>query len=446
VSITTRPKVVIVGGGFGGLSAARALWGAPVDITIIDRTNHHLFQPLLYQVATAALSPADIAAPIRNIARGRANVDVMMAEVTGVDTVTQCVQTTGPDLPYDYLVLATGAKYNYFGHPEWEPSAPSLKTIPDATAIRGRVLLAFEAADLETDPARRRALLTFALVGAGPTGVEMAGSIAELAHWALSREFRHIDPGSARILLLEAGDRILDSFAEPLASSALKALERKGVEVLLGSRVESVDELGIVVKGERIDCSTVIWTAGIVATPVAKWLGAGGDRIGRVMVGPDLSVPGRPNVFVIGDAAHVEHNGKPLPGVAPVAMQQGKFVAQAIRASLRGRPASAEFRYLEKGNLATVGRGFAVVEYRGLKLSGVLAWYAWVAIHIWYLIGFRNRFVVMFQWAWAYFTYQRGARLITDADASLSLLLKEAPPPVPESPAVPKETAATPGS
>lgn len=422
MSTTTRPRVVIVGGGFGGLSAARALWSAPVDITIIDRTNHHLFQPLLYQVATAALSPADIAAPIRNIAKGRKNVDVVMDEVDGVDVARSVVRTSLREFPYDYLILATGAKYNYFGHPDWELVAPSLKTIPDATSIRARILLAFEAADAETDPEKRCALLTFALVGAGPTGVEMAGSIAELANYALSHEFRHIDPGSARILLLEAGLRVLGGFPEKLSAATQRALEKKGVEVCLGSLVECVDEHGIVVNGERIETPNVIWTAGVVATPVADWLGCVDvDRVGRIMVRPDLSVPGLTDVFVIGDAAHVVQDGKPLPGVAPVAMQQGRFVAKLIRSRLREKSQPFEFRYFDKGNVATVGRGFAVVDIRGRGMSGWFAWFAWVGLHIWYLIGFRNRFLVLFQWAWAYVTYQRGARLITEPKSPSSI-------------------------
>jgi NADH dehydrogenase len=407
------PRVVIIGGGFAGLTAARALRNAPVSVTLVDRTNHHLFQPLLYQVATAALSPAEIAAPIRSILHGQKNLRVFMAEVHAVDAEARVVHAGGFSLPYDYLIAAPGARYNYFAHPEWEAIAPSLKSIPDATTLRHKILMAFEAAEIEQDPARREALLTFVLVGGGPTGVEMAGSMAELAHWALNAEFDHIDPRATRILLMEAGDRILDGFPPELSAAAHRELERKGVEVRLGSRVQSVDPEGVVVNGERIPSPTVIWTAGIVANPVAKWLGAEADRIGRVLVRPDLSVPGLSDVFVLGDAAHVQHNGKPLPGIAPVAMQQGRYAAALIRARLAGQLDHPPFRYVDKGNLATVGRGFAIAEVRGRKMKGLLAWWVWIFVHIWYLIGFRNRVAVLLQWAWAYVTFQRGARLIT---------------------------------
>jgi NADH dehydrogenase len=411
-SDSTVPHVVIVGGGFGGLLAARGLRNAPVRVTIIDRNNYHLFQPLLYQVATAGLSPADIAAPIRNVVGRQRNTSVIMAEVVGVDTKAQRVLLPDRSVPYDYLILATGARYNYFGHPEWESLAPGLKSITDATSIREKILLAFESAEMERDPEKQRALMTFILVGAGPTGVEMAGAIAELAHRALARDFRHIDPTSARILLLEAGPRILTAFPEDLAEKAKQALERMGVEVRTNAAVEKVDETGVVVGGKHIPSHTVLWTAGVIASPAGTWLGAETDRAGRVKVQADLSVPGHPNIFVIGDTALALQDGKPLPGVAPVAMQQGRYVANLITRRIQGRP-EQPFHYHDKGNVATVGRSFAIVDLGRVKLSGFLAWVLWMAIHIFYLIGFRNRLLVMLEWAWAYFTFQRGARLIT---------------------------------
>ncbi|HZP83981.1 MAG TPA: NAD(P)/FAD-dependent oxidoreductase [Chthonomonadaceae bacterium] len=411
-SDSTVPHVVIVGGGFGGLLAARGLRNAPVRVTIIDRNNYHLFQPLLYQVATAGLSPADIAAPIRNVVGRQRNTSVIMAEVVGVDTEAQRVLLPDRSVPYDYLILATGARYNYFGHPEWEALAPGLKSITDAISIREKILLAFESAEMERDPDKQRALMTFILVGAGPTGVEMAGAIAELAHRALARDFRHIDPTSARILLLEAGPRILTAFPEDLAEKAKQALERMGVEVRTNAAVEKVDETGVVVGGKHIPSHTVLWTAGVIASPAGTWLGAETDRAGRVKVQADLSVPGHPNIFVIGDTALALQDGKPLPGVAPVAMQQGRYVADLITRRIQGRP-EQPFHYHDKGNVATVGRSFAIVDLSRVKLSGFLAWVLWMAIHIFYLIGFRNRLLVMLEWAWAYFTFQRGARLIT---------------------------------
>jgi len=408
-----RPAVVIVGGGFGGLTAARALGKAPVDVTVVDRANHHLFQPLLYQVATAALSPAHIAAPIRDVLRNQANTEVLMAEVSGVDPESRLVHTTERSIPYDYLVLATGALYNYFGHPEWEQFAPSLKTVDDALGIRQRILLAFEQAEMERDPGRQQALLTFILVGGGPTGVEMAGSIAELARMALKRDFRHIHPENARIILMESSSEILSMFPANLSEAAKHALERLGVEVRLDTRVEGIDSEGVIANGERTLSQTVIWTAGTTASPVGKWLGVETHRNGRVPVNPDLSVKGRPEVFVIGDSAHVEHEGSPLPGIAPVAIQQGKFVGSLLRARAEGRRFDRSFQYWDKGILATVGRAFAIMKVGKLKLAGFVAWLLWIVIHIWYLIGFRNRIAVMFQWAWAYFTFQRTARLIT---------------------------------
>jgi NADH dehydrogenase len=410
---TTLPHVVIVGAGFGGLQAARALRNAPVRVTVIDRQNHHLFQPLLYWVATAGLSPADISSPIRAILRRQKNTEVLMAEVTGVDLEGQRVLMGERAVPYDYLVLATGANDNYFGHPEWEHYAPGLKSIVDATSIRRSILLAFEAAELETDPQKIQKLLTFVLVGAGPTGVEMAGAIAELAHKALASDFRHIDTHSTRIILIEAAPRILGAFPESLARRTRKKLKRMGVEVMEGTPVTQVDEHGVVVDGERINAHTIIWSAGVTASPAGKWLNAEVDRAGRVKVAHDLSVPNHPNVFVIGDTASAMQDGKPLPGVAPVAMQAGRYVASVIAQRVAGKQQHAPFHYRSKGNLATVGRSYAIVEFGKLRLTGLFAWVLWLLVHIYYLIGFRNRLVTMFQWAWTYLTYSRGARLIT---------------------------------
>jgi NADH dehydrogenase len=413
---TAPPHVVIVGGGFGGLTAAKLLRNAPVQVTMIDRTNHHVFQPLLYQVATAGLSAADIAAPIRSVVGRPSNVEVLMDEVTGVDTQGRRVLMGGRSVAYDYLVLATGANYNYFSHPEWEAVAPSLKTLADAMDIRRRILSAYEAAEQETDPDRRRALMTFVLVGAGPTGVELAGAIAELAHRALARDFHSIQPKTSRILLLEAAPRILGAFPEDLAQKAQAKLEQMGVDVRTGAKVESVDEDGVFVAGERIPSKTIIWTAGVTASPAGRWLGAEIDRAGRVKVQPDLSVPGHPNVFVIGDTMTLtDRTGRPLPGVAQVAIQQGEYVASLIRRRVKGEPAPPPFHYRDKGNLATVGRSFAILDMHGFKLSGFLAWVLWLCIHIFFLIGFRNRLVVLTDWAWNYFTFQRGARVFTQA-------------------------------
>jgi NADH dehydrogenase len=410
---TRRPHVVIIGAGFGGLAAARALRSAPVEITVIDRSNYHLFQPLLYQVATADLSPADIAAPIRNVLRHQRNTRVLLAEVTGVDPESQRVFLPDQAIPYDYLVIATGAHQSYFGHDDWEPFAPGLKTLDDAAMIRRKILLAFEAAEMEPDPLRRQALLTFVLVRAGPTGVEMAGAMAELAHQTLAPEFHAIDPRAARILLVEALSRILPAFSPRLADKAQRALTRLGVEVRTNTPVEAIDAQGVVIAGERVPASTVIWTAGVTASPAAHWLGAEGDRAGRVKVKEDLSVPDHPTVFVIGDTASVIQDGKPLPGVAPVAMQQGRYVAREIIRRVAGKAAATPFRYYNRGNLATVGRAFGLLERGRLHLSGWLTWTLWLSVHIFYLIGFRNRLLVMVQWAWAYLTHQRSARLIT---------------------------------
>jgi NADH:ubiquinone reductase (H+-translocating) len=408
------PHVVIVGGGFGGLSAARALRRAPVRITLVDRRNHHLFQPLLYQVATAALSPADISAPIRGILRRQRNLEVRMAEVADVDTGSrQLVLADGSRLSYDFLVVATGATHAYFGHPEWAPLAPGLKTIEDATEIRRRFLLAFEAAEQEDDVEERRALLTFVVVGAGPTGVEMAGSMAEIARHAIVRDFRRIDPSTARILLIEGGPRVLPAYDPALSAYAERALARTGVEVRTGQVVTQINPEGVVVGGERIRSRNVVWAAGVAASPLGACLGGPTDGVGRVRVAPDLTVPGAPEVYAIGDLAAMDDaRGRPLPGVAPVANQQGRHAAANILRTLAGEP-RRPFRYVDKGSMATIGRSAAVMQVGRLRLKGLIAWLGWLFVHILVLIGFRNRVAVMMEWAYSYLTWQRGARLIT---------------------------------
>jgi NADH dehydrogenase len=413
------PHVVIVGAGFGGLTAAKALRRAPVQITVIDRSNYHLFQPLLYQVATADLSPADIAAPIRSILRRQHNTSVFLAEVAGVDVQEQRVLMHDHSVPYDYLIVATGARHSYFGHEEWEPFAPGLKSTDDATLLRRKLLLAFETAEMEPDPQVRQALLTFVLVGAGPTGVELAGAMAELAHTTLAADFRTIDPTAARILLVEAAPRILLAFPASLAHKAQQALTRLGVEVRTNAPVEAIDAEGVVMTGERLQARTVIWTAGVAASPAGTWFGAEVDRAGRVKVTERLTLPNQPNVFVIGDTASVSQDEKPLPGVAPVAMQEGQYVADAITRQVAGKERAQPFRYRNRGNLATVGRAYGLVDVGPLRLAGFLAWVLWLTVHIVYLIGFRNRLLVMTQWAWAYVTRQRSARLITCGPASV---------------------------
>ncbi|HMZ20531.1 MAG TPA: NAD(P)/FAD-dependent oxidoreductase [Blastocatellia bacterium] len=416
--MNTDPRVVIIGAGFGGLTAAQALKKAPVQITVIDRTNHHLFQPLLYQVAMAGLSPADIAAPIRSILRSQKNVTVLLAEATGVDFAGKEVVLGQERVKYDYLLLATGGRTSYFGHDDWEQFAPGLKDLDDAVEIRRRVLMAFEAAEKESDPKRRRELLTFVVVGGGPTGVELAGAIAELSNFVLARDFRTIDPEAAEILLLEGGPKILPTFAPELSESALQQLTKLGAKVRTGAQVTQIDETGVCLGEEKINAATVIWGAGVRATALTQSLGVETDRAGRVIVQNDLSLPGRPNVFAIGDMTLFQQDGKPLPGVSPVAMQMGEAVARNIQNDLAGKPRE-EFRYLDKGSMATIGRKAAIAEIGKLKLTGFLAWLFWLGLHIWFLIGFRNRFAVMFNWAWSYFTYQRGARLITGRRLSL---------------------------
>jgi len=406
------PHVVILGGGFAGLACARALRGAPVRITLVDRSNHHLFQPLLYQVATAALSPADIAMPIRSILRRQQNAEVWMGEVKKIDVARREVELRDGSLSYDYLVVATGATHAYFGHDEWAPHAPGLKTIDDAVEIRRRFLLAFEAAEREADPEARRRLLTFAIVGAGPTGVELAGAMAEIAREVMPRDFRSIDTTTTRIILLEGGPRVLPAYTPSLSEKARRQLENLGVEVRTGAQVTKIEKGTVWIGSEAIAAGNVFWAAGVAASPLGAQLGAPLDRAGRVLVDPDLSLPGHPEVFVAGDLASVMQDGKPVPGVAPAALQMGRHVAQNIRADLGGRPRD-QFRYLDKGNLATIGRAAAVAEITKLRLSGLPAWLVWVFVHILYLVGFRNRLLVMVQWAWAYLTYQRGIRLIT---------------------------------
>jgi len=411
------PHVVVVGGGFGGLAAARALRKAAVRVTLIDRANHHVFQPLLYQVATASLAPSDIASPIRATVAGQANVSVEMREVTGVDPDGHRVFFIGLDgtrqsLAYDYLVLATGVEQSYFGHDEYARFAPGLKSLGDATVIRAKLLEVLEVAELEPDPARHRDLLTFVLVGAGPTGVEMAGAIAQMMRGTLRSDFRRIDSGTARIVLVEGAPRILMSFSESLAQRAHERLTRAGVEIRTGVRVEQVDADGVIVAGQRIPSRCVLWTAGVTPSPAGKWLGAETDHAGRVRVRPDTSVPGRPEVFVVGDTAYLEHAGRPLPGVAQVALQQGRYAARVIASRVAGTPPPPPFAYFDKGNMAVIGRGFAILESGRVKLSGLIAWLAWAAIHLAFLPAAGNRVIVLTQWAWSYVTRQQEARLI----------------------------------
>jgi len=407
-----RPRVVIIGAGFGGLSAAKSLAKAPFDVALIDRYNYHMFQPLLYQVATAALSPGDIAFPIRTVFRRAPNVRVVLATVSAIDAERNEVIAEANRIPFDYLIVATGARQAYFGHDDWAPHAHGLKTIGDAVYLRDRILLAFEKAETETDPDERRRLLNFVVVGGGATGVELTGAIAELAKRTLASDFRTINPGSARIVLVEAGPRLLRQFDESLSHSAQRALEKLGAEVRLGTAVTGCDEAGISMGPERIETRTIMWSAGVEASPAGRWLGAEIDRAGRVKVEPDLSLPGRPHIFVLGDTALVTGvGGQPLPGVAPVAKQQGAYVAQVIAARVAGQPV-APFHYRDYGMLATIGRSHALVQFGRVKLSGFPAWVLWCFAHIFFLIGFRNRLFVMLNWAWNFLASRRGARLI----------------------------------
>jgi NADH dehydrogenase len=409
-----RPRIVIVGAGFGGLSAAHGLAGANADVTVIDRRNYHLFQPLLYQVATAGLSPAQIASPIRAILRRAGNVRVVLGKATGIDRKKRTVVLEEGDIPYDYLVLATGARHSYFGHDEWQAAAPGLKKIDDATAIRRRILTAFERAESATSWDERRRRLTFVVIGGGPTGVEMAGAIAELASAALRQDFRNIDPRDVRVVLIEAGLRLLPAFPPLLSAAAQRSLEALEVNVRLGVPVSHCDADGVVVGNCRIRSDTVIWAAGVAASAAGQWLAVECDRVGRVRVGPDLTVPGHPEIFCIGDTAHVPAaDGMPLPGLAPVAKQQGAYVARSLRARLAGTSAPKPFRYRSWGTMATIGRRAAVADLGWVKLDGTLAWLLWGAIHVSFLIGFRNRLVVILDWLWSYVTFQSGARLIT---------------------------------
>jgi len=415
-----RPRVVIVGAGFGGLYAAMALGRAPVQVTVVDRQNHHLFQPLLYQVATAGLSATDIAYPVRATLSRQANARVLMAEVDAIDVESRSVVLRDGRIGYDYLILAAGARHSYFGRPDWEQYAPGLKSLEDALAIRTRILLAFERAERESSEARRSELLTFVIVGGGPTGVELAGAIGEISRQVLVRDFRDIDPRSARVILVEAGPRVLPAFPPGLSAKAEASLKKLGVEVRTSLPVTSVGEGAIVAGGETIAAATVLWAAGVAASPLGRSLGTPLDRAGRVPVEPDLSLPGHPEVLVIGDlAAFRDETGQPLPGVAPVAIQQGRHAARVIQCSLNGAPRPG-FRYHDKGTLATIGRAAAVADLGRIKLSGFPAWAAWLSVHIFFLIGFRNRFVVLFEWAWAYFTFQRSARVITQPEGSQS--------------------------
>jgi NADH:ubiquinone reductase (H+-translocating) len=415
---SNTPHLVVIGGGFAGLWCTRALASAPLAITLVDRANHHLFQPLLYQVATAGLSAGDIAAPLRHILRGQRNVTVRLGEVSAIDTAAQRVSLAdGATLAYDFLLVASGATHAYFGHDEWAAHAPGLKTLDDAMTLRRRILLAFEQAENASNHAERDAWLTFAVVGAGPTGVELAGTLAEIARHTLKNEFRHIDPAKAHVQLIEAGPRALANFPPALSDKAAAQLQRLGVQVLTGSAVQHIDVEGYVRGGERVNAKTVLWAAGVAASPLGAMLGAPCDRAGRVQVQPDLTVPGHENVFVAGDLATLaQANGKPVPGVAPAAKQMGTHVAALIRARLAGRQEATPFVYRDWGNLATIGRMAAVVDMPGgLKFSGAIAWWFWLAAHVFFLIGFRNRLLVLMNWGWAYTTYQRHARVVFGA-------------------------------
>lgn len=407
------PRIVVIGAGFGGLEATRSLAKLPVQVTVIDRRNHHTFQPLLYQVATAGISPGEIAAPIRWILRGRNNVEVLMDEVVGFDLDRRVVKLPDLDIPYDYLLVAAGAQHSYFGHEDWEPLAPGLKTVEDALEIRRRVLLAFELAEKEAAAGQPQSNLNFVIVGGGPTGVELAGTLAEIANQVLRDEFRSIDPKHTKILLLEGGPRILPTYAPDLSESAVRQLQKLGVQVRAPAMVTKIMPGAVWVAEERIPATVILWAAGVAASSLGRKLGAPVDRAGRVFVNPDLTIPNHPEVFVVGDLATLkDEHGRPLPGVAPVALQEGRYVAKTIARDLKNSPRE-NFHYFDKGSLATIGRAAAVAEIRKLHISGYFAWLAWLFIHIFFLIGFRNRMIVLLQWAWSYFTYERGARLIT---------------------------------
>ncbi|HVU90193.1 MAG TPA: NAD(P)/FAD-dependent oxidoreductase [Pirellulales bacterium] len=431
-----RQRVVIIGGGFGGLKAAQALAREPVDVTLIDRRNFHLFQPLLYQVATGGLSPANIAAPLRAILKSRDNTQVLLAEVKHIDTARREVILREETLPYDILVVATGSTHSYFGHPEWEQWAPSLKTIEDATEIRRRILSAFEAAEREPDPARQQALLTFVIVGGGPTGVELAGAVAELARWTLRQNFRHFDPASAKIILVEGADRVLTTYAPSLSAKAARSLENLGVTVRTGGMVTNVAEHAVTVRfgndEQSFAARTVLWAAGVTASPLGKIVadgtGAKVDRGGRLIVEPDLSLAGHPEIFVIGDLANFSHQtGEPLPGLAPVAMQQGTYIAKALRRRAAGK-AVKPFRYFDRGVMATIGRAKAVADVRGVRFSGLLAWLGWLFIHLMFIIQFQSRVLILIQWAWNYTTRNAPARLITGREPFTLVGREESPP------------------
>ncbi|PST19153.1 FAD-dependent oxidoreductase [Rhizobium sp. JAB6] len=412
--------VVVVGGGFGGVQLVNDLKGLPVRVTMIDRRNHHLFQPLLYQVATTLLATSEIAWPIRNFFRDRPEVTTLLAEVVGVDSVAhQVLLKNGQKIHYDTLVLATGATHAYFGHDEWEPVAPGLKTLEDATTIRRRLLLAFEQAELETDAAIREALLTFVIVGAGPTGVELAGIISELARTTLPKEFRNIDTRKAKIILVEAGPRVLPAFAQELSDYAYKELELLGVDVRFGRPVTSCAAEGVTIGDTFVPCRTIVWAAGVEASPAAKWLGIPADRAGRAIVDKDLRAPGKQDIFIIGDTAAVmRDDGSPVPGIAPAAKQQGSYVAKVIKAKLTGRPVPGPFRYRHQGSLATIGKSAAIIDFGWIKLRGWLAWWVWGLAHIYFLIGVRWRIAVAWSWLWIYLSRQHSARLITQKESS----------------------------
>ena len=427
-----RTKVVIAGAGFGGLAAAKALRNTPASVVLIDRTNHHLFQPLLYQVATAVLTPSQIATPIRSIFRNQKNTTVVMGEVTGVDKDQKCVFVSDADrqnvpIDYDYLILATGASHSYFGHNEFAEYAPGLKSLADAEAARNKILQAFELAEAEEDPARHQDLLTFVLVGAGPTGVEMAGALAILVRTALKSDFRRIDPTSARIVLVDMAPKVLGPFSENLSKAAKQRLEKLGVEIRLGHGVDQIDAEGVVIAGERIPSKTVIWTAGVAPSPAGRWLNVETDRAGRVRIQKDLTVPGHSEIFVVGDTASLDENGKPLPGVAQVAMQQGRYAGKLIHSRIVGNPPAPPFSYFDKGSMAVVGKGFAVLQSGKVQLSGLAAWLTWAAVHLQFLATSSLRLGVFLQWIWTYATGQRGDRLIVNHHGS------EIAKPVPDS-------------